>query len=70
MEALKQRFPRAPAWGQAGLPQGGDVNDTDGTVLEAKLRSDTGVKEPSAPEPRKGTRARHANVLISGPEWA
>ena len=70
MEALKQRFPRAPAWGQAGLRQGGDVNDTDGTVLEAKLRSDTGVKEPSAPEPRKGTRARHANVLISGPEWA
>lgn len=29
LEALKQRFPRAPAWGQAGLQRGGDVSNSD-----------------------------------------
>jgi hypothetical protein len=27
VEALRQRFPRAPAWGQAGANRGGDVNN-------------------------------------------
>ena len=34
-EALRQRFPRAPAWGQVGLPRGGDVSIAGGAEPES-----------------------------------
>lgn len=34
LEALQQRFPRAPAWGQAVSSSAGDVSNTDGNITE------------------------------------
>jgi hypothetical protein len=45
VEALRQRFPRAPAWGQAGSQQGGDVSSV--TIPEA-------VPDPSSDGPGPG----------------
>jgi hypothetical protein len=58
-EALRQRFPLAPAWGQAGFPGGGNVT------------SSSAPHKPHEPEEvaRRGGRVRRANVRITGPEW-
>ena len=68
LEAIKQRFPRAPAWGQASSLQGENVSSEIGSG-----GGDTGIVQPAGPsvsQPRQSDRARRANVLISGPEWA
>jgi len=57
VEALRQRFPAAPAWGQAGSLQGGDVTSTSKSTF------------PSTPGPRRSTRPRLPSVHVSGPEW-
>jgi hypothetical protein len=54
LEELKQKFPRAPAWGQAGLRRGGDVSNQDAPTKEA----DAVTMEPEAPEPRREVRTR------------
>jgi hypothetical protein len=56
-EALRQQFPLAPAWGQAG-PQGG----VDVTVPH--------LLQPREAQRRKSTRARRKNVRVLGPQWA
>jgi len=52
LEALHQRFPRAPAWGQAGSKGGGDVTAAATT---------TGVGPSAVAQP--ATAARQALVL-------
>jgi hypothetical protein len=60
LEALRQCFPYAPAWGQAGLQGGGNVT--------AHLPpADTPWRPPLRREP--GRRERRANVRLAGPEW-
>jgi hypothetical protein len=62
LDALKQRFPRAPAWGQASSLRGESVsNDGEPGVPE---------EETSTTRPRQSGRTKRPNVLISGPEWA
>ena len=57
-EALRQQFPEAPAWGQAGSQGGGDVTAPHlSQPKEAHLQ-------------RKSTRARVRNVRALSPEWA
>ena len=77
-EALRQRFPRAPAWGQAGLRWGGDVSIARGEEHDLDTcRADNAGPEciavasnQSVPELRRSDRARRANVRFGGHEWA
>lgn len=58
LEALQQRFPRAPAWGQAGSYQGGNVS----TTVTADQDQVTG--------PRRNCRTSRPNKKFVGDEWA
>ena len=57
MEALRQRFPAAPAWGQAGPLHGGDVSTTNTSTSSAE------------PGPRRSLRPKVPSVRVSGPAW-
>lgn len=58
-EALRQCFPFAPAWGQAGSPEVGSVRDAK--VLDKQ-------QEDIVTEGR-GRRIRRKNPRVCGPEW-
>jgi hypothetical protein len=55
-EALKQRFPLAPAWGQAGSQDRGIVTSTGTTC------------GPDVGDPTTA-RGRRPNLRVAGPEW-
>lgn len=58
-EAIKQKFPRAPAWGQAVSHQGGIVSDKEqGTQEVASNPRTRPIREPRLPS------------RLAGPEWA
>ena len=71
-EALRQLFPCAPVWGQAGLHRGGDVSVTKEANQEGDPAPErvTGSVNQAEPEPRKGSRVRRTNVRFGGDEWA
>jgi hypothetical protein len=54
-EVLRQQFPAAPAWGQAGAQVPGDVSNPANGV---------GTKM------QRGKRARRPNARVIGLEWA
>ena len=56
LEALRQRFPSAPAWGQAGSLQGGRVT----TVPETN-------SDPTGPRPSSWPKL--PNMRVFGREW-
>lgn len=60
--ALRSHFPHAPAWGQAGSEEGGDVTTTTSTAHNPTLTN------PVRHSPRVA-RNRRANVWLAGPEW-
>jgi hypothetical protein len=45
-EALQQQFPCAPAWGQAGLQEGGIVNGLSRPAVDQNLAGEDQVKGP------------------------
>jgi hypothetical protein len=57
---LQQRFPQAPAWGQAGFLHGGNVS---------KEMVEDGPRHETTHGPRHSKRARAENVRLKGPEW-
>ena len=59
-EALKQFFPSAPAWGQAGSQGGGNVSITPTEEEEDGAQNNLG----------RGKRAKKPNSNIVGPSWA
>jgi transposase InsO family protein len=74
METLRQRFPRAPAWGQAGSYRGGDVSnhttasanqegvgDAGQLIHHDNIQADRG--------PRRGERDRKPSTRVHGPQW-
>jgi transposase InsO family protein len=66
-QAIKQRFPMAPAWGQAATEGGGDVSITGGPCTEREK----GEPGPVEVGPRRRShRVIRPNVRISGPEWS
>jgi hypothetical protein len=75
LESIKQRFPRAPAWGQAASLREGDVisaTEEDAVTSELDVpeaEHDAGTSK-DASRSRRSQRTRRASVLISGPEWA
>jgi hypothetical protein len=65
-QAIKQRFPMAPTWGQAATEGGGDVSITGGPCAELEK----GESRPVEVGPRRRSqRVIRPNVRISGLEW-
>jgi hypothetical protein len=66
MEARRQRFPLAPAWGQPASNGGGDVNTTTTPVIERL----PGKELEDQPMGRHASgRERRPNVHVCGQEW-
>jgi len=67
LEPLKQRFPRAPAWGQAVSKGRGGV-----TTSPSKEAQGTGPVTMASPatEKRQSTRIRTPSTRTTGPQWA
>jgi hypothetical protein len=61
---LKQTFPQAPAWGQAGFQEPGSVSTASGDngSVAMEQQQDTQI-------PRRSVRPRKGNVRITCPEW-
>lgn len=59
--ALRDQFPRAPAWGQAGLEGEVDVNNT---TIGAEDTVESGGKA------QRTKRVRRPNSKLSRPTWA
>ncbi|CAO2151592.1 unnamed protein product [Urochloa humidicola] len=57
---LQQKFPYAPAWGQADSQGGGDVSTVPSTDKD---------QEEVAAGPRTSARERKPNSRVTGPEW-
>jgi transposase InsO family protein len=57
LEALRRQFPAAPAWGQAGSLQGGDVSTSASTDASTEAG------------PRRSTWPTFPNARLAGPEW-
>jgi hypothetical protein len=64
MEALKQRFPRVPTWGQVAAYGGGNVTVyTPATGSAPSNKDEVAGRECSA-------RVKKPNTRVYGPEWA
>jgi hypothetical protein len=57
---LRQDFPRAPAWGQAGTQAPGSVGGPTTTAT---------TSDEEAHGPRVGSRVRWPSVRLAGDEW-
>jgi hypothetical protein len=73
-EALREEFPRAPAWGQAVSCGGGDVTDL-GTKEDSQDEV-SGGEGADGPEPDQvqdralpSKRSRKPNARVYGPDW-
>lgn len=66
LEALRQQFPGAPAWGQPGSFGGGGVStppdDHDQEMMDEAATTASG--------PRRGLRQRRPSTRVNGPLWA
>lgn len=65
LDYLRQQFPLAPAWGQAGSLQGRNVTTT--TIVPGQPVVDKPANEQA--RPRRSSRPKTGNVRIGGPEW-
>ena len=54
LESLKQRFPRAPAWGQAVSEDRGNVSSQGGKVIQEEEEEQ--AQEEEAGRPKRNTR--------------
>jgi hypothetical protein len=59
---LKRRFPHAPAWGQAGFQEGGNVSDLAPPASEPS--NSTPAQDPVAP--RRSIRQTRAPAWLAG----
>jgi hypothetical protein len=71
LEALRQRFPLAPAWGQAGHAGEGPVSNPDmaGTMLEPEVHETKEKQGHGLVEGKRVGRVRKPNQRYGGPEW-
>ena len=63
-DALKNRFPNAPAWGQAVFEEEGNVSTLEMEPDELKIVESGGTQQPRV------QRKRRANTRVTGPDWA
>jgi hypothetical protein len=66
IDSLRQQFPTAPAWGQAGFQARGIVNDptTPSTSGDAKDKD-----EPSQAEGGRSVRRKRAPKWLADGDW-
>jgi hypothetical protein len=71
LEALRQRFPLAPAWGQAGPIGEGHVSNPDmaGTMLEPEARETEETQDHGPVEGKRAGRVRKPKQRYGGSEW-
>lgn len=67
LEALRQQFPRAPAWGHAAAQEEGNVSDGQATPTKEVLGSNDKQEAVEAARPKRKTEP---NRMLSGPEWS
>jgi hypothetical protein len=69
-EALRQSFPLAPAWGQAGFEGPGNVTNSPMEEMSQLLQQQDGAI-PNGPSKQEATtrRVRRPNRRVYGPEW-
>jgi hypothetical protein len=70
MEALRQCFPRAPAWGQAGPQQGGDVSNMASHAAVPGTANNNNVPGNRMEDGPRSARERRPSSRNQGPEWA
>ena len=68
LEPLKQRFPNAPAWGQAGPKGRGSV--TAAPTAPALPEAGPSAVPRTATAQRKSERAKFPSTRTTGPQWA
>ncbi|KAK1696847.1 hypothetical protein QYE76_013544 [Lolium multiflorum] len=68
LDSLKQRFPRAPAWGQAGIQGVGGVSDQPTADACTSPATDQGEGRGLGPEPRPA-RTKKAPARYTDPAW-
>jgi hypothetical protein len=74
LQELRHRFPSAPAWGQAGSEEKGDVTDLPCTSTSPSSKArDQEINKHGTPEEReqlrRSKRERRRAARFSGPEW-
>jgi hypothetical protein len=67
LKALKDRFPHAPAWGQAAFQERGNVSTDTQDNVGAGNKAGGELEEGAA---TRTPRVKRRNVRVSGPEWA
>lgn len=74
LQDLRQRFPKAPAWGQAGFQEMGNVTDLQAsTPSRVRKEAEKLIQASGTPEERealrRSRRARKKAARLAGPEW-
>jgi hypothetical protein len=67
LDALNQQFPQAPAWGQAEIQEGGNVNDPETTEDHAGATAATTDEPQRQPRP---VRVRRGPRWLTDGNWA
>jgi len=57
LDSLKQQFPRAPAWGQAGIQDPGNVSDQDLSTMATSPNGELDLKKGAGGRPKRIRRA-------------
>jgi hypothetical protein len=66
LKALQDRFPHAPAWGQAAFQEQGNVSSGGQDIGQVDNEADGKYEDGAATRPQ---RVKHCNVRVSGLEW-
>jgi hypothetical protein len=66
LKALQDRFPHAPAWGQAAFQERGNVSSGVQDSRAVDRDADGESEEGAAPRPQ---RVKRRSVKVFGPEW-
>jgi hypothetical protein len=69
LEALKQRFLKAPAWGQVVAYGGGNVTTMPALLGDKAGKSDSEEKASGSMGRCENKRVRRPNANVIGPEW-
>jgi hypothetical protein len=67
LDALNQQFPQAPAWGQAEIQEGGNVNDLETTEDDAGATAGTTDEQQRQARP---VRVRRGPRWLTDGNWA
>jgi hypothetical protein len=70
VDALKARFPYAPAWGQAAFQDQGNVSSAVPEDTRTMAEKDLTAKTEGGDVSARPRRIKRGSVRVTGPEWA